>query len=217
MATKSALDRLWEELGLVRPKTDTGFANKSSEFASAMGRKGGLKAQANKTAHTFTRAEAKAAGAKGLENRWAKWRAEKAVAQAEFIQRMRQKLAESGETGAPTRAQAAEVQREFERMVRASSLGSLSKEARSIVDAALRGRVDAIERAIAPEAAKIAPTIDVARELEKLDQPLEQQIAETRREQREQRVQISAEDQAEALREARKAAKLAELRGKNKK
>lgn len=211
---KSALDRLWEELGLVRPKTDTGFANRSSEFASAMGRKGGLKAQANKTAHTFTRAEAKAAGAKGLENRWAKWRAEKAVAQAEFIQRMRQKLAESGETGAPTRAQAAEVQREFERMVRASSLGSLSKEARSIVEAALRGRVDAIERAIAPEAAKIAPTIDVARELEKLDQPLEQQIAEARMEKR---AQLSTEDQAEALREARKAAKLAELRGKSKK
>jgi len=211
---KSALDRLWEELGLVRPKTDTGFANRSSEFASAMGRKGGLKAQANKTAHTFTRAEAKAAGAKGLENRWAKWRAEKAVAQAEFIQRMRQKLAESGETGAPSREQAAEVQREFERMVRASNMGSLSKGARSVVEAVLRGRVDAIERAIAPEAAKIAPTIDVAREIEKLDQPLEQQIAEARREQR---TQLSAEDQAEALREARKAAKLAELRGKNKK
>lgn len=211
---KSALDRLWEELGLVRPKTDTGFANRSSEFASAMGRKGGLKAQANKTAHTFTRAEAKAAGAKGLENRWAKWRAEKAVAQAEFIQRMRQKLAESGETGAPSREQAAEVQREFERMVRASNMGSLSKGARSVVEAVLRGRVDAIERAIAPEAAKIAPTIDVAREIEKLDQPLEQQIAEARREQR---TQLSAEDQAEALREARKAAKLAELRGKSKK
>lgn len=211
---KSALDRLWEELGLVRPKTDTGFANRSSEFASAMGRKGGLKAQANKTAHTFTRAEAKAAGAKGLENRWAKWRAEKAVAQAEFIQRMRQKLAESGETGAPSREQAAEVQREFERMVRASNMGSLSKGARSVVEAVLRGRVDAIERAIAPEAAKIAPTIDVAREIEKLDQPLEQQIAEARREQR---TQLSAEDQAEALREARKAAMLAELRGKSKK
>jgi hypothetical protein len=179
-----------------------------------MGRKGGLKAQANKTAHTFTRAEAKAAGAKGLENRWAKWRAEKAVAQAEFIQRMRQKLAESGETGAPSREQAAEVQREFERMVRASNMGSLSKGARSVVEAVLRGRVDAIERAIAPEAAKIAPTIDVAREIEKLDQPLEQQIAEARREQR---TQLSAEDQAEALREARKAAMLAELRGKSKK
>lgn len=214
MATKSALDRMWEELGLVRPKTDTGFANRSSEFASAMGRKGGLKAQANKTAHTFTRAEAKAAGAKGLENRWAKWRAEKALAQAEFIQRMRQKLAESGETGAPTRAQAVEVQREFERMVRASNMGSLSKGARSVVEAVLRGRVDAIERAIAPEAARIAPTIDVARELEKLDQPLEQQIAEARMEQR---AQLSTEDQAEALREARKAAKLAELRGRGKK
>ncbi len=190
---KKSIDELWASVGMTRPRLNQGFATKSSEFAREMGRKGGKKAhdktQVVKTAHQFTSAEAKAAAAKGLKNRWDKYRAERAEAEAAFIEAMRNKVASSPEeaTTAPrmSKAEYEEVMREGARIRKQTTVGKgVSSVLKSLVDRVFGGRDEArvaeLEKELVPEARAVAAEVDVAHELANLDKSLDQQIAEVK-------------------------------------
>ena len=111
MASRKSNDEILREMGIEPlPKLRQGFATESSEAVREKGRKGGIAAQASGKAHRFSGKEAKDAGRRGANIRWATWRAARAMAEQTMLEALRARLG-IGKSLPDEAAEAAEIAR----------------------------------------------------------------------------------------------------------